>query len=515
MIKESAINSGVSDATQLHEIVILSLYKLLQSPALYERFKQYELEYSELYSQTFQASTYGQTFHLTEDNVFGDKYRLDDTKIKEMDSSFSSDSFCVKKDRVKDTEIKMIAILNESLSFVDFLTNIKKDMDICELAYLRLKSSMVNTLLNAVKLHDDIVKGDIFSIDINVAPFAYLIANHGGGHLKEFLKKTIIDKLDYFENNDTFLNRCADIDGTKFTNFKKFKEAYTERTLGQESFINKLLISNEPRECIEAVFSGNWFDSHKEYTLKTLKRALTEPTLNSLYAEYPIIDSILSDIYDKYPAFNIDQNDLMQIKTTLETKESSKEDRELNQSVYLHDLTRFSFDKDRKIKQASESKDENVLRVYAKSPFGVLMNIKGTIRENGHITICYNDKLEFDHVISDENKCLVIQTLGNVLKDNQLIFAYESDELDEKSVKEIEKFKGQVILIDRATMEQDILNIYQVMINKMKLSYPEILYLEKMIPSIEKGLNKDDIETLLTKELDSLTKKHKANNSPS
>lgn len=506
IIKESAIQSGISDPTQLHEIVILSLYKLLQSPALYPKFKQYELEYSELSSQTF---------HLTEDNVFGDKYRLDDTQLKEMDTSFSSDSFCIKKDQLKVTETKMISILSESLSFVDFLKNIKKSMDICELEDLRMNSSMVNTLLNAVKLHDDIVKGDIFSVDINVAPFAYIIAAHGNQHLREFLTKTIKDKLNYFEVNDNFFNKCSDIDGLRFTNFKKFVDAYSDNSLDKESFISKLLISNDPKECIEAVFSGHWFESHKIHTLKTLKRALTEPTLDSLYAEYPSINSILSDLYEKYPVFNIDQNDLITIKTTLETKETPNEDKELNKSVYMQDLTRFAFDRERTIKKSHESEDGNILRVYAKSPFGILMNIKGTIRENGHITICYNDRLEFDNIISDENKDLVIQKLGNVLKDNQLIFAYESDALDERIVKEIEKLKGQVILIDRAKLEQDVLNIYQVMINKMKLSYSEILHLEKMIPTIENNLDKDQIETILTKELNSFSKKNKKNNSPS
>ena len=491
-IKDYALKSGVSDENELHEIATLSIYKMLQTPALKGYLKKHKLAYN---------AHENKTLLLVEDSFFGGSYSINDDNTINSISTFidSNNALFVKNNELKKDEEKFFNVLSQSENFGSFskkIIDFSKSVDLNE---FKKQTNMDCILIKAFEFRTSIKDDNVGHMGIKVEPFAYLRSNYLDKRLIEFLPKTIDEKLEYLKDNDNLLKGLSTIDGLLFTNIDKFKEALKNNQLDEDSLLYKLLSSNEPVECIDAVFDGDWFETYKERTLKSLKRCIAMPTVDSLYNEYPIIDTILDSIYEEYPYFNISQNDMFQLKLVIENNETSYEDKVKNRKTYIDEMNQFSLDL---LLHNDDIDEQNYSRLYGLTPFGVLIEIGGPhdYSENGYSIIAV-DKMPMNSMVSEENERFFIEQFMNYCEKNKVICCYEGDMISSHVIDVFKEFKGKVVLIDRDNDTQETLAAYQVMISKMDLNYNQILQLEKEIPSFKDHLDEKEIIELLTSKL--------------
>lgn len=491
-IKEYALKSGISDENELHEIATLSIYKMLQTPALKKHLKNHKLAYN---------AHENKTLLLVEDSLFGGSYSINDDNTVNSISNFidSNNALFVKDDELKKVEKSFFNILTQSESFEDFSKKITEFSKSVDLATFKKQTKMDCTLIKAFDFRTRIKDGNLGYMEIKVEPFAYIRNNYLDKRLIEFLPKSIDEKLDYLKDNDSLFKGLSTMDGLLFTSIDKFKEAFKNNQLDKDSLLYKLLSSNEPIECLDAVFEGEWFDTYKERTLKSLKRCLSMPTIDSLYNEYPIIDNILDAVYEKYPYFNISQNDILQIKVVIENDTTTNDEKQNNRNTYFNESNQFTFET---WSNDDEIDDNHYSRVYAVTPFGVLMDIGGehAYSEKGYSIITVN-KTPMHSNVSEENERLCIETFMKVCEKNKIICCYESDMISTHIVDIFKEFQGKVVLIDRDEIDENILIAYQSMISHMDLNYEQMLQLEKEIPSLGNHLDQKEMIEILNSKL--------------
>ena len=492
-IKDYAIKSGITDSKELHEVAILSIYKILQTPALKGYLRKHKLAYNAHESNTLA---------LVEDSLGGGSYSINDDNTINTSSSYinSQNEMFVKNDELKLYEQEIYNILSDSDTFVGFSKSFREFSQSSELSKFERQTKIDKILIQACKLQKRVADGDVGHIEIKVEPFAYICSNYDDKSFAEFLTKTIDEKIDFLKDDETFFQTLSTIDGLLFTSIDKFKEALKNNQLDEDSILLKLLISNDPIECIEAVFEGEWFETYKERTLTSLKRCLAIPTIDSLYSEYPIIDTILDSICEKYPYFNIPQNDMLQIKVVIENDTTTNEEKEKNRNTYLEDANQFTFDEI--FNDDDEIDENNYSRVYGVTPFGVLIEIGGeqTYSDKGFSIITVN-KMPMNSNLSEENERLCIEKFMNHCEQNKIICCYEGDMISEHVVNVFKEFEGKVIIIDRDDRDQDKLMAYQLMISNMNLSYNQMLQLEKEIPLLGNHLDEKEIIEILNSKL--------------
>lgn len=493
IIKDYAVQSGITDETELHEVATLSLYKMLQTPALKGYLRNHKLAYN---------SHENKTLALVEDALFSGSYSINEDNTITDSSNFINyqNELFVKNDELKSYEQEIFNILSDSETFVEFSKNFREFLQSIELSTFERQTKMDKILIQACNLQKKVANGNVGHIEIKVEPFGYIRSNYADNRLAEFLTKTVDEKIDFLKENESFFQILSTIDGLLFTSVDKFKEALKNNQLDEDSLLCKLFVSDEPIECIEAVFEGEWFETYKERTLQSLKRCLAMPTVNSLYNEYPIIDTILDDIYDKYPYFNITQNDMFQIKVIIENDATTNEEKEKHRKTFLEDSNQFTFDNF--VNDADEIDENNYSRVYGVTPFGVLIELGGehVYSDKGFSIITFN-KMPMNSKLSEENERLCIEKFMNQCEQNKIICCYEGDMISKHVISIFEEFKGKVIIIDRDDRNQDKLTAYQVMISNMDLSYNQMLQLEKEIPSLDSYLDEKEIIEILNSKL--------------
>jgi hypothetical protein len=503
--------SGITDAAEMNETLTLALFKLLNSPATALDFKYYSLNHN---------NKEGETFRITSTNFFVlDHFSLNETdNVNVYESTFGveSEGGEIKEDSLKAIELKVLKLVQDSETFNDFCEKYSKLIENNEIkSHFSSYSWSSPTLINAYKMLNDVKNNNFDSNYMKVSPFAELSNNNV---MPEFIKlatKDIVDKLDYLETKETLFQTLSSVDGINYTSFKRFKEAYYANELESDSILAKLLSSDNPADCVESIFEGEWFDTEKENLMRTLKIQLLRPTMNELYQKYPAIDSIVDAIHDKYPYFKINQNDTLQIKTLIETNDTTNAEIESNRKAFLDDVNLFRLDN--KDTDKNRETDMKYTRVYAASPFGVLMDIGGRQQfpDNKNISILYLDEInlhtainDLDRIISDENELICINRFLKMCEDNKIICAYDGKKVSLLFKKVISEHKG-VVSFDRNignSEKNDALLPYRVMLKDMSVTYSEFSMLQKEIPNLPKDSSKDDILKFFDSKLKSSNK---------
>ena len=486
-----AESSGITDPAEMHEILTLAFFKLLKSPATIDDFKQYKLEH---YNEE------GKTLRIMQDDIFTNHFSINqDDSIKTFEATFGGKNvITLKKDNIKESELDFLKVVKESHSFNEFCEKYSLLLDKLEKENTTKKdiyyySKVENTLVSAYKILTDVKKNEVDRILLLVEPFGEIVGNHVGPDFIKFSTKNIAAKLDYLQEKETFFQTLSSIDGINFTSFKKFKEAYYNNELEEDSILAKLLSSDNPAECIESIFEGEWFDTYKATTLRSLKKCLLDPTVSEMYEMYPIVDTIVDAIHDKYPYFKMNQNDTIQIKTLIETKDSTQSDMDNNRQVFLDDINIFTLDKE---KDEARTKENSHTRVYATSPFGVLMDIGGrqNFSTNSHLSVLYLDEIKMNTNLNDENEMICINRFLKTCEENKIVCAYDGEKLSSR-------FKDAILACPSvASFDKspdfdnlDSLLPYKVMIKDMNVKYSEFLMLKKEIPNLPQDSRNDDI----------------------
>jgi hypothetical protein len=264
--------------------------------------------------------------------------------------------------------------------------------------------------------------------------------------------------------------------------------------LEDDSVLSKLLISDEPSDCIEAIFEGEWFETYKETTLRSLKKALLAPSVSDLYEHHPIVNVMVDAMYDKYPYFNVNQNDMIQIKTILETSNTTSSEMDNNKKVFMEDVNAFSLD----IKEYDEpyNKDSKYSRVYATSPFGVLMEVGGrhTFPPNENLSVLYLDEIKMNTSLNDENEIICLNRFLKLCEDKKIVCAYDGEKLSERVRTTIEAHSG-VASFDKSTDFDNLNHLmpYKIIIKDMKATYAEFLTLKPIIATLPEGISDEDM----------------------
>lgn len=493
--------SGVKDATEMNEILTLSFFKLLQSPATAIDFKKYKLEH-------FNAE--GETLRIMKDDLFELHFSIDpDHSIKSLGSTFGAEGrnvVALKDDNVKETELNFLKVVQESKTFNDFceqysnlLANNDNDTKKKDLfSYSRVDK----TLVDAYKILNNVKNNEVDRIVLLVEPFGEILGNHVGPDFIKLSTKNIVEKIDYLQEKETLFQTLSSIDGINYTSFKKFKEAYYNNDLEEDSILAKLLGSDNPSDCIESIFEGEWFDTYKETTLRSLKKCLLETTVNEMYEMHPIVETIVDAMYDKYPYFKIAQNDMIQIKTLIETKETTQADMDANKQFFMDEVNIFRLD--RKEQDENRKNDRKYTRVYATSPFGVLMDIGGrqSFPENPNLSILYLDEIKMNTNLNDENEMICVNRFLKLCEENKIVCAYDSEKISSRVTEAIKAYSGAASFDRNTDFDNiDALRPYVLMIKDVNLTYSDFLIIQKEIPNLPPNSTDEEIISVFQSKL--------------
>lgn len=512
-IRESITDAGITDVTQSHEVLMLSIFKLLQSPAIMENFEKCKLEH---------INKVDETLRIKKSGLFSENFIIKpDNSITVLDKDFGHEARSaieLKSSGVKNIELKMVDILKNSHSFADYHgkfntlieVNDENDEEIKkEKRDFTIYSKIDKTLIHASKMLNDLKNEELAYINSAVDPFGVISSNHVEPLFIKLVAKNISDKLDYLESEETLFQTISSVDGIDYTSFKKFKEAFYNNELDEDSLFSKLLSSDVPTVCLEAIFEGEWFDTYKEMTLRSLKKCLLDPTLNDLYELYPIVDTIVDNIQTKYPYFNVNQNDIIQFKTVIELEETTDSEIVQNKIDFLEDVNMFRLD----LKESDDNRlalNGKYTRVYGTSPFGVLIDVGGrhNYPANKDFSTIYLEKIRLDTIINDENEMMCVNRFMKLCEDNKIICIYDSENISEHAINVIKSYSGRVVSFDRNPSDSgiDLLHPYKLMIKDLNFKYSEILAVEKDIRSIPSGSSDDDMKNFLKSKLKSQPK---------
>lgn len=491
-MKTIAEQSGISNPAEMNEVLTLALFKLLQSPALLSEFTKHKLEHH---------NDNNIMLGIMDDDLFAKHFIIDhDSTVKSNKKSFSvgdKDVHEVKKNVVKETELDFLNVVKSSESFGDFCKNYSDfltNTDNTILKQFSHRSKIEKTLVEAYTLLDTVREGKTNRTHLVVEPFGEIQMNHVTPDFMEFVNKDINGKLDHLAEKDMLFRTFSSIDGVTYTSVQKFKEAYLNNELEEDSFLSKLLSSDDPSVCIETIFEGEWFDTYKETTLRSGKKALLAPTVNEMYERYPIVNVMVEAMYDKYPYFNVEQNDMIQIKTILETADTTTDEMDIHKKEFMADVNQFCF----KDKEYSEhlKEDTKHTRVYATSPFGVLMEIGGrhTFPPNKNLSVLYLDDIKMKTNLNDENEIICLNRFLKLCEENKIVCAYDGENLSERA-KEIIKARTGVASFDKSNNFDNLDHLlpYKVIIKDMNATYDDFITLKSVIPSLPENSSTDDI----------------------
>lgn len=491
-MKTIAEQSGITDPSEMNEVLTLALFKLLQSPALLSEFTKHKLEHH---------NDNNIMLGIMDDDLFSKHFIIDhDNTIKSSKKSFTvgdKDVQEVKKNVIKEAELDFLNVVKSSESFDDFCKNYSDfltNTDNTILKQFSHRSKIEKTLVEAYTLLETVKEGKTNRTHLIVEPFGEIQMNHVTPDFMEFVNKDINGKLDYLTEKDMLFRTFSSIDGVTYTSVKKFKEAYLNNELEDDSFLSKLLINNDPAVCIEAIFEGEWFDTYKETTVRSVKKALLAPTVNEMYDRHPIVNVMVEAMYDKYPYFNVEQNDMIQIKTILETADTTTDEMDINKKEFMADVNQFCF----KDKEYSEhlKKDTKHTRVYATTPFGVLMEVGGrhTFPSNQNISVLYLDEIKMKTSLTDENEMICLNRFLKLCEEKKIVCAYDGENLSER-IKETIKARTGVASFDKSDNFDNLDHLlpYKVIIKDMNATYDEFITLKSVIPSLPENSSTDEI----------------------
>ena len=497
-LRDLAKQAGVTDATEMHEVLTLALFKLLNSEATSSSFNKYRLEHHNGDTQTLRImnkdskETY---FMINTDNTI----EVTSSLHHSSDSRFTRE---VKSTMVKEAETKFFNMIKDSNSFPAFCEQYCEILDEKSHRSMLYSSSCDTTLIDAYKISEYIKNGSVVRPTLSVEPFAEINASYKGPDFADLSVKNISDKLNQLQTNNDLFRVLSAIDGLYYTSFEKFKEIYTNDELDKDTFLSKILSSDDPVECIEAVFGGEWFDTYKSATLRSLKKTLLSPSVNDLYEMNPVVNVLVETMYEKHPYFSIDENDTIEIKVSIEDKDITLEDMNKNTREFLDDVNIFKLD--RQYSDYLREQDYPHTRVYITSPFGVLMDIGGrhNYKLNPNLSLIYINSVQMDTKLNDENELLCINRFLKMCQENKIICAYEGDNISNRVKEIINNYKG-VVSFDKS-MDSDVitsLRYYHMMMKDMQSTYDEILSVHKDFATLPKDLHKEDIIPILQKKL--------------
>jgi len=489
-MKAIAEQSGISDPAVMNEVLTLALFKLFQSPALLADFSKHKLEHH---------NDNDTVLGIMENDLFSKHFVINHDIVQTNKTSFASDKGIqeVKKNIVKETELSFLNIVKSSKSFNEFCekySDFSTNTDTNFLKKFSYSSRVETTLMDAYSLLDNITQGKKNRTNLIVAPFGEIQMNHVVPDFMEFVNKNINEKLDYLLEKDMLFRTLSSIDGINYTSAQKFKESYLNNELEDDSFLSKLLISDDPSDCIKAVFEGEWFETYKETTLRSLKKVLLEPSVSDMYERHPIVNVMVDAMYDKYPYFNVNQNELIQIKTILETRNTTSSEMDNNKKTFMEDFNAFSLD----TKEYNEpyNKDSKYSRVYATSPFGVLMEVGGrhTFPPNENLSVLYLDDIKINTNLNDENAVICFNRFLKLCEDNKIVCAYDGEKLSEHVRNTIEAHSG-VASFDKSTDLDNLNHLmpYKIIIKDMNVTYAEFLTLKPIIATLPEGASNEDM----------------------
>lgn len=495
-LRELATNAGVTDATEMHEVLTLSLFKMLNSEATASNFNKYQLEHFNEDEKTLRIMGENQ-FHafIEKDNsivILEDNFYRDERFIKS-----------VKSDAVKEGELEFFNLVKESESFEAFSKKYTELAVTKSHRHTLYNTNFDLTLINANRIFLEIEAGVVTRPSLLIEPFGELNMSYKGLEFGELSVKNINDKLSYLEEQRGLFDVMSSIDGVNYTSFSKFKDDYMNNKLDPDMFLSKMLSSDNPTECIKAVFSGEWFETYKASTLRSVKKSLMSPSVSDLYEMHPIVNELVDAMYTKYPYFTVDENNVAEVKVHIEKRGITETQIEKNKNKYLDELNIFTLNPVSNDKQRSYDKTHT--RVYMTSPFGVLMDIGGRHNYNisEKLSILYLDNIQMNTKLNDDNEMLCLNRFMKMCVENKIICAYDGENISSRAREFIENYKG-VVGFDRSLqhdMDLDNARYYLIMIKNLKSSYEDILAVHKEFPNISRDLENDEVTELLQNKL--------------
>lgn len=496
-LRDVALQNGITDSTEMHEVLTLALFKLLNSDFA-SSFDKYRLEHHNEHEQTLRIikrDSKEDSFMINKDNTIEVTSRMHSI----TDSRFIKE---VKNSMVKEAELQFLNLVKGSESFPLFCKQYSKISDDKAHRHLLYKSSIDLTLIQAYKISANIKNGTSIRPDLYIEPFGEINASYKGTDFANLSIKNISDKLNYLQTDDDLFRVLSSIDGLYYTSFEKFKQVYTDGDLDTDTFLSKLLSSDDPSECIDAIFGGEWFDTYKSDTLRSLKKSLLDPSVSDFYEMHPVVTSLVDTIHVKYPYFSVDENNTVEIKVSMEHKDITKEEININTKKFLDDVNRFNLEHQSTDYQRDELSPHT--RVYIKSPFGVLMDIGGkhNYKLNPNLSIIYINSVQMNTKLNDENELLCINRFLKMCEENKIICAYEGDNISTRVKEMISNYKG-VVSFDKS-IDSDVINslrYYHMMMKDMQSTYDEILLVHKEFSTLPKELSKEDIIPILQKKV--------------
>lgn len=497
-LRELAEQSGISDAIEMHEVLTLALFKLLNSDATSSHFDKYLLEHHNGHEQTLRIMKKD----LKEDYFMINKDNTIEVTSNLNHSSESRFTREVKSSKVKEAELNILKLVESSNSFSDFCQEYSKLLENKDHRSMLYKTSFDMTLIEAFKIADNVKKGMVVRPALLIEPFGEINASYQGPNFADLSIKNIDEKLDYLQNHKDLFAVLSALDGRYYTSFEKFKEVYSNGELDNDMFLSKILLSDDPSECIDAIFSGEWFDTYKAATLRSLKKTLLSPSVNDFYEMHPIVDSLVDAMYIRHPYFSVDENNTIEIKISMEDKDITPEEISKNKEEFLKDVNIFKLD--RKETDDMREGDSPYTRVSVTSPFGILMDIGGrhNYKLNPNLSVIYINTVQMNTKLNDENELLCINRFLKLCQENKIICAYEGDNLSSRVKETINNYKG-VVSFDKS-LDSDVitsLRYYHMMMKDMQCTYDEILSVHKDFSTLPKELFKEDIIPILQKKI--------------
>lgn len=491
-LRELATKSGITDAVEMNTILTLSLFKILKSEATSSNFENYKLEH-------FNGDN--TTLRIMDDNQFHAVIGKDNDIVSLEDNNHFIRP--VKSDNVKEGELSFLNLVKESNSFEEFCDKYSELSETKSHRNTLYNTNFDMTLINAYRTFMAISAGTVASPCLLVEPFGEINSNYKGRYFGELSVKNINDKLNYLEKERDLFNLMSHIDGVNYTSFSKFKDEYLNNKLDPDMFLSKMLISDDPTECIKAVFGGEWFETYKAATLRSVKKSLMAPSVSEIYAMYPIVNELVSTMYEKYPYFTVDENNVVEVKVNIEKSGITETHMERNKKKYLDELNAFTLEPAHRDLQRSYDKPHT--RVYLSSPFGVLMDVGGRHNHNisEKLSILYLDDIKMNTKLNDENEILCLNRFMKLCLDNKIICAYDGEKISSRAREFIENYKG-VVSFDRSLqhdMDLDNARYYLIMIKNLKSSYEDILSVHKDFPNISRDLKNEEVAELLQSKL--------------
>lgn len=527
------VDNNITDQMTKVDVTFLTLMKLFETP-LFQPFKQY--------------------VKLIETIEGGGSLMLSCPKFDDDNKPFNATYGFIKheNDKLNFSQFreynKPILLASDKEYLLSMLTLVEKSNDIKTLIndlnqYLsnenkefQESSNEYKGLLKFKTLLADVALKDVLSLQIvnlkgketqqysdlrKYYPFS-VINEHGSLYsFGEIIKKPKEERIDAIKNDKTILNILSNFDGFELTSNNALDIFVKDENNLNNTLLGIVLNHDTMFDTINAIVDKFFYDDYKKNFISVISLQTLHPTYEDILEEYPMIDDILSVLYQKFPYLNASITDLIEVKSMIQ--DTALPDKELmllkqeHKHQFESDLTAFGLGDflQQKFKTISHMLGNRIatLTNYGATPLTVLYNIIGCFskNDNNDIRVLELEEVKFHQCLDSDSKKTAIRHFFDDCIKNNLALAYSEYDVDVLFLNVLEEYSDKLLTVNKSS--DWILKDY--VLTHIDLNYQSILkiqpFLNHMPEDFDKNMSDETLLSVLKKKAENNKMKYTLN----